>query len=336
MSLRKISFILLIISAYSCSPNDDGSSFAPSPIVDRVEQQIIDDALLQEYFNTHYYNAGDFVDVADPKIADITIAELPDNGVLPNPEVNKLLRDELVNTANPNGKLKDSTVVFENTSYKMYYLVLNQGSGIKTPNFTDRIRVNFEGSLLNGNVFDSAVTPVDLSLIGATAGSGPIVGWKKIFPIFSVAESFTDNNDGIINYTNHGTGVMFLPSGLAYLDAPPQIDIDSPPPVIIPSLAPLVFKFELLQTFDNDHDNDGIPSHLEKIVTEGVFADEFLVLLDDSLVDDDTDGDGTPNYVDTDDDGDGTLTINEDMNNDGDPTNDIGPNGIALYLDPDN
>ena len=52
--------------------------------------------------------------------------------------------------------------------------------------------------------------------------------------------------------------------------------------------------------------------------------------------DDDTDGNGVPNYVDTDDDGDGVLTINEDLNNDGDPTNDDSDNdGIPNYLDSD-
>ena len=54
---------------------------------------------------------------------------------------------------------------------------------------------------------------------------------------------------------------------------------------------------------------------------------------DDSL---DTDKDGTPNYLDRDDDGDGILTINEDLDGDGDPTND-NTDGDALpnYLDDD-
>ena len=55
--------------------------------------------------------------------------------------------------------------------------------------------------------------------------------------------------------------------------------------------------------------------------------------VDDTL---DTDSDLTPNYLDRDDDGDGILSINEDPNGDGDPTNDDTDNdGIANYLDND-
>jgi hypothetical protein len=76
---------------------------------------------------------------------------------------------------------------------------------------------------------------------------------------------------------------------------------------------------------DLDHDNDGIPSWMEDLNGNGY------------LLDDDTDGDGVPNYIDNDDDGDGVLTIDEiivhpdgtiefpDYNNDGTPD----------YLDPD-
>jgi FKBP-type peptidyl-prolyl cis-trans isomerase FkpA len=55
------------------------------------------------------------------------------------------------------------------------------------------------------------------------------------------------------------------------------------------------------------------------------------------ISDDDTDEDGIPNYLDVDDDGDGILTKDEDANEDGDPTNDDTDNdGIPDYLDTDN
>jgi len=47
-------------------------------------------------------------------------------------------------------------------------------------------------------------------------------------------------------------------------------------------------------------DNDGVPAEFEDINGNG------------DLTDDDTDGDGYPNYIDIDDDGDGILTIDED------------------------
>ena len=51
---------------------------------------------------------------------------------------------------------------------------------------------------------------------------------------------------------------------------------------------------------------------------------------------DDTDGDGIPDYFDADDDGDGILTRDEDTDEDGDPTNDdTDGDGIPNYLDAD-
>jgi len=53
-----------------------------------------------------------------------------------------------------------------------------------------------------------------------------------------------------------------------------------------------------------------------------------------NLEDDDTDDDGTPNYLDEDDDGDGFNTADEDYDNDGNPMNeDSDGDGIPDYLD---
>ncbi|MFI2743940.1 hypothetical protein ACG2LH_14480 [Zhouia sp. PK063] len=76
-----------------------------------------------------------------------------------------------------------------------------------------------------------------------------------------------------------------------------------------------------------DDDNDGIPSNLEDINGNG------------DLTDDDTDGDGIPNYLDTDDDGDNVLTSGEGVKiKDGaisDETLDTDGDGIPNYLDTD-
>ncbi|PKQ44122.1 hypothetical protein [Confluentibacter flavum] len=74
-------------------------------------------------------------------------------------------------------------------------------------------------------------------------------------------------------------------------------------------------------------DNDGIPAALEDINGNG------------NLEDDDTDGDGIPNYLDADDDGDNVLTKDEnpDPNGDGvlDDAQDTDGDGIPDYLDDD-
>uniref|UniRef100_UPI0030D72828 Calx-beta domain-containing protein n=1 Tax=uncultured Roseivirga sp. TaxID=543088 RepID=UPI0030D72828 len=73
-----------------------------------------------------------------------------------------------------------------------------------------------------------------------------------------------------------------------------------------------------------DSDGDGVIDSDEDINGNG------------DLTDDDTDGDGIPNYLDPDDDGDGVPTKDEDVNKDGDPTNDdTDDDGVPNHLDED-
>lgn len=67
----------------------------------------------------------------------------------------------------------------------------------------------------------------------------------------------------------------------------------------VPAYSNLIFKFELYQTEQNDHDADGIPSYLEDI--DG----------DLDIYSDNTDDDQFSNFIDVDDDGDGTITKDE-------------------------
>ncbi len=74
---------------------------------------------------------------------------------------------------------------------------------------------------------------------------------------------------------------------------------------------------------DEDDDDDLVPTALEAI-----FDDDGNAL--------DTDEDGIPDYLDADDDGDGVPTRDEDLDGDGNPTNDdTDGDGIANYLDTD-
>lgn len=79
-----------------------------------------------------------------------------------------------------------------------------------------------------------------------------------------------------------------------------------------------------------EDDNDGVPAEMEDINGNG------------DLTDDDTDGDGLPNYLDEDDDGDNVLTITElididlvDANGDGDFNDDVDGDVLTDMVDTD-
>lgn len=73
-----------------------------------------------------------------------------------------------------------------------------------------------------------------------------------------------------------------------------------------------------------DTDGDGLPDYLD-IDDDGdnVLTAEEIEVTSTEIVFTDTDQDGTPDYLDTDDDNDGVLTIDEDLNGDNNPANDI-------------
>jgi hypothetical protein len=308
--------LVLTFILFSCPPDDDG--LVPITEVERTIQQIDDDSILNHFLETHYYNSGELSQMSIFTINDIVITALDDDGVLPDPDINTLLIDDVIR----------GSTVYEDTDYDYYYLSLNQGGGEDSPNFTDKVRVNYEGSLLNGDVFDNTITPVVFDLTEVVAG------WSRIIPEFNIAEDFNINSDGTVSYTNPGIGIMFIPSGLAYYSSSPGS---------IPVYSCLSFKFSCFQMEENDHDSDNIASYQEDL--NGNL----------NLFDDDTDGDNIYNFVDIDDDNDGTLTIDEDLepdtdftvdrDGDGDPTNDIGDgdptnddsdgDGIPNYLDED-
>ncbi|MGB3468837.1 MAG: hypothetical protein WBA74_26365, partial [Cyclobacteriaceae bacterium] len=89
---------------------------------------------------------------------------------------------------------------------------------------------------------------------------------------------------------------------------------------------------------NDDTDKDGTPNYLDNDDdNDGVPTKSEDLNGNGHPKDDDTDNDGIPNYLDIDDDGDGINTLNEDDNGDGDPTNDDSDrDNIPNYLDNDN
>ncbi|MCK7589842.1 hypothetical protein M0G43_04580 [Subsaxibacter sp. CAU 1640] len=305
MNLRKSTFgvLLLLALVSSCKKDDDDS--IPFVEADRTEQQVIDGDSLIGYLQTHYYNSGTFETPGDYSIDEIIINELPVDEVtgeylpMPNPSVNTMLIDAV----------ETRTTTYLDVEYTYYFLKLNEGAG-ESPHFTDAVLANYEGMMQDGDVFDNTInaqSPFNLLDL--------VQGWRLVMPEFKSAESYVLNDDGTLSYNNYGLGVMFFPSGLGYFGLPP---------VGVNSYANLIFKFALYQTEINDNDSDFVPSYLEDLDNNG------------NVYDDDTDGDGIPNFLDTDDDGDGVLTRYEDIDHDGNPMNDdTDGDGVPNYLDRD-
>lgn len=302
MKSKRISLFILCLTCcfLSCSNDDDGGSeVVVTPPRDRNEQQATDKEALETYLKTHYYNKSDFENNTNPKIVDLEITALAE-GETEAPTGYVLLMDDLKAENNPNGKLELHTTKFADTDYEFYILRLNQGGGAVIPKFSDNVLGAYEGYTLDADLnnlseaFDSKVNPdtyFDLTTL--------IPAWRRVYTKFNIAEGFVENGDGTVNFTNAGLGVMFVPSGLGYFqDARPGI----------PAYSPLIFKIELINTTENDHDGDGIPSYLEDLNRDGDFTFNSEVDVFDG---DDTDGNGLLNYLDLDDDGDGIPTANE-------------------------
>ena len=312
-----ILLITILLLGFSCGDDDD-DGIIEVPEADRTEQQVIDNDSLVSYLQSHYVDASLLSNNPTISFTEININQLPDDGELPNPDQNSLLID-IVETL---------TTTYFDVEYEYYILKINQGGSENSPNFSDKVRVSYEGTLMDDTVFDSSSTPVDFDL------TSTIAGWGRVLPEFNLAEDFVINSDGTVTYNNPGIGIMFLPSGLGYYSAAAGS---------VPVYSNLIFKFKVFQSELNDHDFDNVPSHLEDI--NG----------DYDLTNDNSDDDTFADFVDSDDDNDGTLTIDEDLepdsdltvdrDGDGDPTNDIGDgdptnddtdgDGIPNYLDPD-
>ena len=288
MNLRKVSLYLLCltISVLSCKKDDD-PTIEPIEIRDREAQQIDDMVSLNAYLDSHYYNSEEIANLgANISISDIVITALEEGQTAANVPVGHTLLRTAVGTP--------KATKYADTDYEYYVLKLNQGGG-QSPNFCDDIRVNYEGLTLDDVVFDYSVNPVDFDLVTEVA----VEGWRRVLPDFSAAESFADNSDGTVNFINKGLGIMFLPSGLAYF---------SSATTGITAYSPIIFKFELLQMSENDHDGDGVPSYLEDVNEDGELLDNT-----DEDFSSDNFGNRFPryDYTDTDDDGDGISTKNE-------------------------
>ncbi len=87
----------------------------------------------------------------------------------------------------------------------LQYLVVKEGTGAK-PTLTDKVKVHYEGTLINGKIFDSSIQrgePIELNV------NGVIPGWTEALQLMPVGSKWK----------------LFIPSDLAYGDNGAGADI---------------------------------------------------------------------------------------------------------------
>ncbi|WP_157547118.1 FKBP-type peptidyl-prolyl cis-trans isomerase [Kordia zhangzhouensis] len=276
MKFAKITLIAMMafVAVFSCKSDDDIARFAE--LRDRGEQQVEDDAALVEFLSTHFYNYDEF-DATNPESAandtfTMTFGKI--EGV--NADKTPLI-----------DQVEVRTTTYFDVEYKYYVLKLREGGG-KTYTSFDQVNLTYRGQTLDLGTFDLRITEQSIPLISATQST--VRGFQLGLPEFKTAEDIIEGSNGFLQARNGGIGAIFIPSGLGYFSVPQPN---------IPEYSPLIFSFNVFSADFLDTDVDGLLSSMEDL--DG----------DNDVLNDDSDGDGIPNFRDSDDDGDGTITVNE-------------------------
>ncbi len=291
---KAILFFIGFLSVVSCT-KDGGAQV--QPLRDYATQFITDSTAISVFLDSHY------IDV-DPDF-NVILNPIPEGGTQVSIRNQKIF------------PLKFKTVLKNDINYKVYYLQLQEGIG-QNPTSLDSVFVSYKGTLLDGTQFDSAPQASWLPL------DKVITGWSELIPLFKTGNYDAAPSPDPAKFTNFGSGVMFLPSGLGYYNLQPATSVAP--------YSPLIFSFKLNNLRYRDHDRDKVLTKDEVDVT----------ITGQSPINYDSDADGIPNYLDNDDDNDHYLTKNEILINGVLPSkyadilncsgNTIG--GIKKHLDP--
>ncbi|MEC3967058.1 hypothetical protein [Flagellimonas halotolerans] len=305
--------ICFAVTLLSCKKDDDGGvvEVPPSLLSDVAPE---DDETIREFLNTHFYNYEEFKNPPegfDYKIVIDTIA-----GENANKE--PMMESAVPVTLNVSSSHLGLSAGEENIPHTYYYIEVLEGGG-GSPTYADSTLVRYQGSALNGTLFDENQDFTWQVLPSQFRGYGDGISNMKA----GTPDQVVENGDGTYQILDRGIGIIVMPSGLAAFNR--SVGAAG-------TYAPVLFKVELgLFVEDTDSDNDGIPS-----VQEDLNNNRYLL-------DDNTDADEEPftvpprpNYQDPDDDGDGVLTRDEIIIENGEITfPDSDGDGTPDYLDPD-
>ncbi|MCL6275576.1 hypothetical protein M3P19_16290 [Muricauda sp. 2012CJ35-5] len=312
-------YLFAVLLIVSCS-NDDDNDIISIPPRSLSEVAAENDEEIREFLQTHFYNYEEFM--APPAGFDfrIKIDTIAGDNATKTPMLDFV--EEKSVTVSASEFLLDQDEV--DIPHKFYVLDARTGVG-ENPTVADSVFVRYEGTLLSGSSFDSALNnPVWFDLARLQDLTQGFRGFAEGVPSFKTGETPPiDNGDGTVTVNDYGVGMIIFPSGLGNFN---RIQGD------IPQYSPLIFSIDLYTYNPTDHDGDGIPSIQEDFNMNGY------------LYDDNADADTEPitvsfaNFQDADDDGDGVTTRDEITNDQGEiifPYPDDNNDGIPNYLDPD-
>ncbi|MDF0708737.1 FKBP-type peptidyl-prolyl cis-trans isomerase [Flagellimonas okinawensis] len=309
-------FLCFAVTLISCNNDDDnGVIEVPPSLLSDVSPE--DDETIREFLSTHFYNYEDFAtppEGFDYKIVIDTIAG-------DNANKRSLMEDAESFTLNVSSSHLGLSAGEEDIPHTYYYIEVMEGGG-GSPTYADSTLVRYQGSALDGTLFDESQDFTWQELPSTYRGYGDGISKMNAGSPGQIIE----NPDGTYDISDRGMAILVLPSGLAAFNR--SVGAAG-------TYAPVLFKVELgLYVEDTDSDNDGIPSIMEDLNNNRY------------LLDDNTDADSepfnappSPNYRDADDDGDGVSTRKEISDDDGNiifPYPDADGDGVPDYLDPDN
>lgn len=299
MNKFKYYFVLLLagIAIVSCNKSDDDEPVVP--LRDYKEQFNTDNANIEEYLSTNFITVTE--SAGNPEDQDVVIDSITDPTTQPS------IMSYLNSATFP--KLLTKNVDLDGITYKMYYLVLREGTGTSPVN-TDGVLAAYKGEYLT-RVEKTDKAPTYLKTTFFEEVKFPqtsvdlytaIVGWSETFPEFKTGDAYPQP-DGTIKYENFGSAVLFIPSGLGYYAGNGSI----------PAYSPLIFNVKFYNFKRLDHDFDGVFDYQEDINGDRYVRDfRNTTLYPNAPANpDDTDKDGIPDFLDSDDDGDGFTTYFE-------------------------
>ena len=300
----------IVILGFSCRNDDDDDGLIVVPPQTLAETLVVDEADITAFMETHFYNYEDFDNNPDDFDLDILIDTIAGDNSDKTPLIDMVKSGTILVSSDQ----FDLDVEEVDIPHTYYYLIAREGEG-RQPTLVDSVFVKFNGSLLDGTVFESASS----EQFSWQYLPFLIQGFAELTTELKTGDEIVTNDDGTFSIQGAGVGMVILPSGLGFFNTTLTNAQEA--------YTPVIFKIELgVSVEDTDWDNDGIPGILEDVDGNG------------DPTDDDTDGNGFPNHIDTDDDGDGIPTLDEISDDNGNiilPYPDTDGDGTPDYLDSD-